>query len=90
MTMSGVLPWLAQPGLAGGIDKDGSRAAELLGLGFGSVEFGSVTALAIAGINPGVSALVARLQQLDLALPGRSAMGGRPRLVARCLCRKPF
>lgn len=34
--------WHAQPGLAGGIDKDGSRAAELLALGFGSVEFGSV------------------------------------------------
>ena len=30
-----VLPWLARPGLAGGIDKDGSRALELLGLGFG-------------------------------------------------------
>ncbi|KXB28989.1 hypothetical protein AT959_19400 [Dechloromonas denitrificans] len=36
------LPWLARPGLAGGIDKDGSRAGELLAVGFGSVEFGSV------------------------------------------------
>jgi dihydroorotate dehydrogenase len=35
-------PWHARPGLAGGIDKDGSRAAELLAMGFGSVEFGSV------------------------------------------------
>ncbi|WP_153131685.1 dihydroorotate dehydrogenase [Dechloromonas hortensis] len=37
-----LLPWLARPGLAGGIDKDGSRAGELLAVGFGSVEFGSV------------------------------------------------
>lgn len=35
--------WLNRPGLAGGIDKTGERADELLGLGFGSVEFGSVT-----------------------------------------------
>ena len=35
-------PWHARPGLAGGIDKDGTRGAELLGLGFGSVEFGTV------------------------------------------------
>lgn len=34
--------WHARPGLAGGIDKDGSRVAELLALGFGSVEVGSV------------------------------------------------
>lgn len=37
-----VFPWHARPGLAGGIDKDGGRAAELLALGFGSVEIGSV------------------------------------------------
>lgn len=37
-----VFPWHARPGLAGGIDKDGSRAAELLALGFGSVEVGSL------------------------------------------------
>lgn len=36
--------WLARPGLAGGIDKTGERAGELLGLGFGCVEFGSVLA----------------------------------------------
>jgi dihydroorotate dehydrogenase len=36
------LGWHARPGLAGGIDKDGSRADELLAIGFGSVEFGSV------------------------------------------------
>lgn len=36
--------WLARPGLAGGIDKTGERADELLGLGFGSIEFGSVLA----------------------------------------------
>ncbi|PKO88604.1 MAG: dihydroorotate dehydrogenase [Betaproteobacteria bacterium HGW-Betaproteobacteria-12] len=37
-----IFPWHARPGLAGGIDKDGSRAAELLAHGFGSVEVGSV------------------------------------------------
>ncbi|MBI2276034.1 MAG: dihydroorotate dehydrogenase [Dechloromonas sp.] len=35
-------PWHARPGLAGGIDKDGSRAVELLAHGFGSIEVGSV------------------------------------------------
>lgn len=35
-------PWHARPGLAGGIDKDGRRVAELLAYGFGSVEVGSV------------------------------------------------
>ncbi|OYY25917.1 MAG: hypothetical protein B7X79_06400 [Acidovorax sp. 17-64-282] len=69
------LPWLARPGLAGGIDKDGSRAAELLGLGFGSVEFGSVTVHPVAGSNPGLAALLARLNRLDRSDPQRSAIG---------------
>ncbi len=69
------LPWLAQPGLAGGIDKDGSRAAELLGLGFGSVEFGSVTVHPVAGSNPGLATLVARLSALDRSAPQRTAIG---------------
>ena len=37
--------WLARPGLAGGIDKTGERAAELLDVGFGSIEFGSTQAV---------------------------------------------
>ncbi len=37
-----IFPWHDRPGLAGGVDKDGSRAAELLALGFASVEVGSV------------------------------------------------
>lgn len=45
--MGRVFSWHARPGLAGGIDKDGSRAEELLGLGFGSVEFGSVMPAAV-------------------------------------------
>lgn len=63
--------WLDRPGLAGGIDKTGERAAELLGLGFGSVEFGSVTVRPLAESNPGLGALLARLatQRMDL-LPG--------------------
>lgn len=46
----GLFPWHARPGLAGGIDKDGSRAAELLAIGFGSVEFGSVMPAAAAEV----------------------------------------
>lgn len=69
------LSWLSRPGLAGGIDKDGSRAAELLGLGFGSVEFGSVTMQAVAGANAGMAVLVERLSQLDRSAPGRTAIG---------------
>ncbi|MBC7860142.1 MAG: dihydroorotate dehydrogenase [Burkholderiaceae bacterium] len=52
----------ALPGLAGGIDKDGGRAAELLAAGFGSVEFGTVTPRPEAGGNPGVAELTARLR----------------------------
>ncbi|MFZ2852637.1 MAG: hypothetical protein WAZ34_00825, partial [Rhodocyclaceae bacterium] len=53
--------WRAGPGLAGGIDKDGSRAAELLALGFAGVEFGTVAPLPEMPDQPGVDALVARL-----------------------------
>ena len=57
--------WRERPGLAGGIDKEGSRAVELLSIGFGSVEFGTVTPQPVPGQqpghNPGVDALVARL-----------------------------
>lgn len=47
--------------MAGGIDKTGERAGELLGLGFGSVEFGSVTVAPLSGSNPGLSALLERI-----------------------------
>lgn len=58
--------WLPKrPGLAGGIDKDGSRAAELLAAGFGSVEFGTVTPYPEPNVNPGVGALAARLRALS-------------------------
>lgn len=53
-----------RPGLAGGIDKDGGRAAELLAAGFGSVEFGTVTPRPEVGGNPGVAELAARLKAL--------------------------
>lgn len=69
------LPWLSRPGLAGGIDKDGSRAAELLSLGFGSVEFGSVTMQAVAGYHVGIAVLIERLSQQDRSTPGRTAIG---------------
>ena len=57
--------WRELPGLAGGIDKDGRRADELLRSGFGSVEFGTVTPYPVPDHNPGVAALAARLSMLD-------------------------
>lgn len=65
---------LIRPGLAGGIDKDGLRAAELLGVGFGAVEFGTVTPLPEGG-NPGVAVLAARLAQLAPRGPGAARIG---------------
>lgn len=53
--------WLGGVGLAGGIDKTGERAAELLSLGFASIEFGSVTATPLPGISCGLAALLVRL-----------------------------
>lgn len=70
---AGSLPWLSRPGLAGGIDRDGSRAEELLGLGFGSVEFGTVAAHPEAPF--GLAALAARLAALPPRAAGGSAIG---------------
>jgi len=67
--------WCTRPGLAGGIDKDGSRAAELLAAGFGSVEFGTVTLRPQPGHNPGVAALVAALSALDRQGRGATRIG---------------
>ena len=70
-------PWHARPGLAGGIDKDGTRAAELLGLGFGSVEFGTVAVGPRAGAE--LAALRARLAALPPRAPGAIGIGlGQP------------
>lgn len=63
------------PGLAGGIDKDGRRAEELLAAGFGSVEFGTVTPQPEPGGNPGVAALAARLSTLAPRGPGATRVG---------------
>ncbi|MDP3841936.1 MAG: hypothetical protein Q8Q81_04980 [Oxalobacteraceae bacterium] len=57
-------PSLPRLGLAGGIDRDGSRAAELLAAGFGSVEFGTVTPDAQPGCHSSVALLVQRLAAL--------------------------
>ncbi|NMM28636.1 MAG: dihydroorotate dehydrogenase [Glaciimonas sp.] len=62
-------PFLLRLGLAGGIDLDGSRAAELLSAGFGSVEFGTVTPDPEPGCHPGVAVLVQRLAALDNRWP---------------------
>ncbi|KIF80489.1 nitronate monooxygenase [Noviherbaspirillum autotrophicum] len=67
--------WLGLLGLAGGIDKDGSRAAELLAAGFDSVEFGTVTPQPEPGINPGVAALAARLAALAASTDTRIGIG---------------
>lgn len=67
--------WLDRPGLAGGIDKSGERAAELLGLGFGSVEFGSVTGLPLPGSNPGLVALVRQIATVDPAKRVKTIVG---------------
>lgn len=64
--MKRLLPRL---GLAGGIDRDGSRAAELLAAGFGSVEFGTVTPDPEPGRHPGVALLAQRLAALGPRLP---------------------
>ena len=48
--------WHARPGLAGGIDKDGGRAEELLALGFGSVEIGSVLPAAAPAVAAALAA----------------------------------
>lgn len=75
---AGHAPWLQRPGLAGGIDQDGSRAAELLACGFGSVEFGSVTAQPLPGQNAGVAALVQALAAALAAVPQGTALRAQP------------
>ncbi|HJV49882.1 hypothetical protein [Noviherbaspirillum sp.] len=69
--------WPCRLGLAGGIDKDGSRAAELLAAGFDSVEFGTVTPLPEEDGNPGLAALVSRLAAFsaDLTVKPRIGIG---------------
>lgn len=67
--------WLDRPGLAGGIDKTGERAAELLSLGFGCVEFGSVTVQPLAGSNPGLAGLLRQLATVDREKSPKTAIG---------------
>lgn len=67
--------WHGLLGLAGGIDKDGSRAAELLAAGFDSIEFGTVTPQPEPGGNPGIAALTARLAALDRNFLGTTHIG---------------
>jgi dihydroorotate dehydrogenase len=67
--------WPCRLGLAGGIDKDGSRAAALLAAGFDSVEFGTVTPRPEEGGNPGLAALVSRLAALASCPTGKPQIG---------------
>jgi dihydroorotate dehydrogenase len=69
-------PSLPRLGLAGGIDRDGSRAAELLTSGFGSVEFGTAMLTPEPGRHPGVAALVQRLAAALADLSARRAVIG--------------
>lgn len=73
--MTEAFAWLGRPGLAGGIDKSGERAEELLALGFGSVEFGSVTVAPLPGSNPGLAALLGRLAAVNRKKWPNSAIG---------------
>lgn len=66
-------PWHRLPGLAGGIDKDGGRAGELLALGFGSVEFGTVAPQPEG--NSSLELLIRRLAALPPRPPGAAAIG---------------
>ncbi|MBI2306250.1 MAG: dihydroorotate dehydrogenase [Rhodocyclales bacterium] len=67
-------------GLAGGIDKDGSRAAELLAAGFASIEFGSVAA-GIAGYpDAGAAVLAERLGALAALADERPRPAPSPRI----------
>ncbi|MGL4434425.1 MAG: hypothetical protein ACRCVM_01150, partial [Giesbergeria sp.] len=86
---AGHATWLQRPGLAGGIDQDGSRAAELLTCGFGSVEFGSVTAQPLPGQNAGVAALVQALAAALAAVPQGTALRARPCAVGIGLAAPP-
>jgi dihydroorotate dehydrogenase len=63
-------------GLAGGIDRDGSRAGELLAAGFDSVEFGSVAAGVAGFTDDSAAALADRLAAWRAA----QASGAGPRL----------
>lgn len=67
--------WPSRLGLAGGIDKLGARAAELLAIGFGSVEFGTVTPNPEPGSHEGVRALAARLAALPPRKRGTTRIG---------------
>lgn len=70
-----ICAWPSLLGLAGGIDKDGSRAVELLAAGFDSVEFGTVTPRPEPGVNPGIAELTARLAALDRRHAGTTRIG---------------
>lgn len=67
--------WLSRPGLAGGIDKTGERALELLELDFGSVEFGSVTTQPLPGSNPGLQALIRAIATVSRKKRPKIAIG---------------
>lgn len=67
--------WLSRPGLAGGIDKTGERALELLALDFGSIEFGSVTTQPLPGSNPGLQALIRAIATVSRKKRPKTAIG---------------
>jgi dihydroorotate dehydrogenase len=62
-------------GLAAGFDRDARRLDEIRGWGFGFVELGTVTPLAVPDHNPGVAALAAVLARNTIL---ERAIGERP------------
>lgn len=75
MSAAHLFAWGMQPGLAGGIDKDGSQATQLLTAGFAAVEFGTVTPTTPGQAPAQATALAARLAAVKPAL-GRTALVG--------------
>lgn len=75
MSAAPLFRWGSRPGLAGGLDKSGERAAALLGAGFAAVEFGTVTPRPAPGQHPGMAALATALARLAPRWPGDACIG---------------
>lgn len=73
--MRRLFQWGTQAALAGGIDKDGSRAAELLRTGFAAVEFGTVTPPAPGQPAATAAILAGRLAHARLGQTTRARIG---------------
>jgi dihydroorotate dehydrogenase len=75
MSAARLFDWGMQPGLAGGIDKTGSQAPQLLKAGFAAVEFGTVVPAEPGQLPSQAMVLAARLAEAKATL-GRAALIG--------------